>query len=93
MESLEEKEKAVLEEAQKRAQEIVREAELKAQLILKQAGGTVLVERKGSDNFKTPDRPTTSFKSPASSKEDLEDSQPAHCYINETIGNEKCSIS
>ena len=78
MESLEEQGKTVLEEAQIRAQEILREAELKAQEILKQAEEKkVLVERKGSDNFKTPDRPTTSFKSPAGSKEDLEDSQPS----------------
>ena len=65
-------------EAKKKAEEILRQAQLKAEEILKEAQSTSqqqpVVQRKLSDQFKTPDRPTGAFKSPASSKEDLVES-------------------
>ena len=66
-------------EAQRKADQILREAQLKAEQILKQAAektsAPAVVQRKLSDQFKTPDRPTSTFKSPASSRECLEESQ------------------
>ncbi|CAK9024598.1 unnamed protein product, partial [Durusdinium trenchii] len=65
-------------EAQRKADQILREAQLKAEQILKQAAekaSAPVVQRKLSDQFKTPDRPTSNFKSPASSRESLEESQ------------------
>ena len=76
MEGFEEKD--LIAEAQRKADQILREAELKAEQILKQAQektSAPVVQRKLSDQFKTPDRPTSSFKSPVSSQEHLEDSQ------------------
>ena len=76
MEGFEEKD--MIAEAQRKADQILREAQLKAEQILKQAQGKTsapVVQRKLSDQFKTPDRPTSSFKSPVSSQEHLEDSQ------------------
>ena len=78
MDALEEKEDPPeVKEAKEKAQEILRQAQLKAEEILKAAQATSqqpVVQRKLSDQFKTPDRPTGAFKSPVSSREDLAES-------------------